>query len=732
MEQNVEPVPAIPTAKPQRPVDDAVLRTLSPALRALERSVRDWLGSHHRYPLSTIVRATLEGLATDLQRKADDLDVEKPLLVVLMMGGTGVGKSTLLNALAGGDEGIAHASFQRPTTRDPVVYYHESLQPDRFDPALRHCRLSPHDRDTLRHKIIVDTPDLDSNDLANREKLQRLLPVADVVLYVGSQEKYHDKLGWELFLQQRKRRAFAFILNKWDRCLHAGGTGLRPDEDLIRDLESEGFEQPLLFRTCAQQWVDFHKNGNGQQRPGSLPDGEQFAELMQWLELGLTRLEIEAIKARGVTQLLAALRGGLVNASPPDVTEAAAKTKESWQHVLKEEAEHVSEVLIQTLEPYQREIEHHFALQGQRRFRGVMSAYLNLFNKIRYFGSTLRDRIPLAPKARGDSAAPSTWDLGAFTRACSEVAANRTLDSRTKALSNRLLVEADKQGYPLNVLTDPVESTTQQDWRGQYSQVLVDCLQQVEQRWTEPQGSRRVVQNVMVQVANWAPFLAIGAAGFHLLWKMFLSRRLQRPPQRRAAARPGAFRRRGRLPRADRLAPADALVGDSRRVSRRARGALGVGARSNLRRNSGRRCRGAGARAQEDRRNSGRSVGSQCVAGATRASGNDHRPLRLSVTREIAADHPAAARPAHRHRRRNRRRRRRHAAIELTAWRRHFRREKVIHRVGNRSRAATHRHQQQQTYNQAHNSPHKESRRYSVSIKTKQEGRNHGSHGWHG
>ena len=80
-----------------------------------------------------------------------------------------------------------------------------------------------HDRPNLEQKVIVDTPDLDSNDLANREKLKQLLPVADIVLYVGSQEKYHDRLGWELFLEHRRRRAFAFVLNKWDRCLSPHG-----------------------------------------------------------------------------------------------------------------------------------------------------------------------------------------------------------------------------------------------------------------------------------------------------------------------------------------------------------------------------------------------------------------------------------------------------------------------------------------------------------------------------
>jgi hypothetical protein len=494
---------------------EPLLRTLAPALRALANSLRLWLGAPHRYPRSTLTNATLEGLANDLRRQGEALDVDRPLLLIVFMGGTGVGKSTLLNALAGG--AIAQASFTRPTTRDPVVYYHESVRPEQLDPSLRQCRLVPHNRTALEQKILVDTPDLDSNDLDNREKLQRLLPVADIVLYVGSQEKYHDRLGWDLFRKQRQRRAFAFVLNKWDRCTQSSASGVRPDEDLLGDLRAEGFEDPLLFRTCAQSWAD----RDGADTPEGLPAGEQFSELVRWVELGLTRREIEAIKARGVSQLLAQVEQTLETACPPDLGEVAARTRASWERLLAAEAGACAEVLLNTLEPHQREIEHHFTVEGHRRFRGLMARYLNFFTSVKYVGNTLRDRIPFLPRPHATVQTPPTWDLNTFTRACSGAAAERQLDARAGALSNRLLVEADQAGFPLQLLAEPVEDTARSDWRQRHAQILVEVMHHVEQQWSRPTGLRRWVQGTIVFLSDWLPSLSFLAACALLLWHYF-------------------------------------------------------------------------------------------------------------------------------------------------------------------------------------------------------------------
>lgn len=494
----------------------SVLRALAPTLGHFQKLLADWLASPRCYPVPVIDEAELRQAVEDLERQAAAMGRERVLLNIVLMGGTGVGKSTLLNALAGAP--IALASATRPTTRDPVVYHHRSVPVHLLERPLQGCLLVPHDRPTLENKIIVDTPDLDSNEPANRARLEAVLPVADLVLYVGSQEKYHDKLGWELFRKHRPRRGFAFVLNKWDRCQSGPhGGGVRPDEDLLQDLQREGFLRPLLFRVCAQKWAE----ANG--RKPDLPEGEQFRDLVEWLEHGLTQREIEVIKARGVYRLLAQLDQALKRVRPPDLSEAAKRTRQSWEKILNDEADLMAETLLQQVDHYGDVIEGHFRTALFRRFRGITGFVLNLGSKLRAFAAWIQSLSPSSwMKRLSASLDPSVaWTLEAFCRSLTEAVGEQHLDARTQALPDALLVAAERGGLPIVLLSEQVQRIRQADWRGSYLAVLEQSLREVESQWTSPRGIRKAFVKGLVIAGEWIPLTVFLASLLYVLNSFF-------------------------------------------------------------------------------------------------------------------------------------------------------------------------------------------------------------------
>jgi hypothetical protein len=185
---------------------------------------------------------------------------------------------------------------------------------------------------------------------------------------------------------------------------------------------------------------------------------------------------------------------------------------------------------VSTLEPYQREIEHHFTVEGQRRFRGLMGGYLHLVTRMRYLGGSLRDRVPFLPKARERVDRPAAWDVQMFSRACSDVAANRTLDAHAKDLANKLLIEADARGFTLSLLAEPVESAAKIDWRQRYAGALSEVLHEVEKQRSQPTGARRYVQAALGFLADWAPPAALVATLVVLLLKWYNAFNVSPPP----------------------------------------------------------------------------------------------------------------------------------------------------------------------------------------------------------
>lgn len=139
--------------------------------------------------------------------------------VVALVGGTGVGKSTLLNALA--NETVSAAGARRPTTGEPVAWVAATAL-DAVRPLLARLGIARpriHDAPELERVVIVDLPDVDSLEAGHRATVEELLPRIDVVAWVVDPEKYADAVLHDDFLRDWMPRLGrqVVILNKVDR-----------------------------------------------------------------------------------------------------------------------------------------------------------------------------------------------------------------------------------------------------------------------------------------------------------------------------------------------------------------------------------------------------------------------------------------------------------------------------------------------------------------------------------
>ena len=243
---------------------------------------------------------------------------ERPL-VVAFFGGTGVGKSSLLNRLAG--EAVALSSVERPTSREITLYIHESVHVERLPEEfpVEKIRQSVHRNDTHRSVLWIDMPDFDSAETANRDLVDQWLPHIDLLIYVVNPERYRDDSGWRLLLKNASRHAWVFVINHWDR----GAPGQR--EAFLAILHEAGLSQPLLF--CTDCGPDAEK-----------PNGDEFQQFEQTiLELANQRV-IQQLEDHGVLVRVVEARQRLHKTtqsleSIPAVTDTAGKWRGDWQQL---------------------------------------------------------------------------------------------------------------------------------------------------------------------------------------------------------------------------------------------------------------------------------------------------------------------------------------------------------------------------------------------------------------
>jgi energy-coupling factor transporter ATP-binding protein EcfA2 len=126
-------------------------------------------------------------------------------LVVVILGSTGSGKSSLFNALAG--RAASPSGVLRPTTRRPSALVHPADAGAPLLPGMsaRDAVDLVADPSARRGLVVVDAPDFDSVELANRALAVELLEAADLVIFVTTASRYADQVPWTMLERARQR-----------------------------------------------------------------------------------------------------------------------------------------------------------------------------------------------------------------------------------------------------------------------------------------------------------------------------------------------------------------------------------------------------------------------------------------------------------------------------------------------------------------------------------------------
>ena len=232
--------------------------------------------------------------------------------VLALAGGTGVGKSTLLNAIAG--EKVSAAGARRPTTSDAVAWVPSSRGRELAGLLqwLGIKDLREHAGNELADVAVLDLPDFDSIAVEHRERVDALLPRVDAVAWIVDPEKYKDQVMHGGYLAQyapRIRRQIV-VLNRSD--LLAPSDATRVAEDMLDQLKRDGASDVEVVTTRAR-------------------DGAAgITNLRGWLESGVEAKRVVASRiaaeARQAVRDLA-VGAGVLDGAPSPLIEPARRER---------------------------------------------------------------------------------------------------------------------------------------------------------------------------------------------------------------------------------------------------------------------------------------------------------------------------------------------------------------------------------------------------------------------
>jgi GTPase SAR1 family protein len=170
-------------------------------------------------------------------------------VVAAIAGGTGSGKSSLLNALVG-DE-LAMTGPRRPTTERALAAVSDDSEPGLIV-MLDQLGIDRTVATGLPDRLaLIDLPDTDSTVAQHRMIVEDLFPHLDLVVWVVDPEKYHDRVWHDRWLRPHADlyERFRFVLNQTDRLSPAEVADITID--LTSALEADGIESPRVVIAAA-------------------------------------------------------------------------------------------------------------------------------------------------------------------------------------------------------------------------------------------------------------------------------------------------------------------------------------------------------------------------------------------------------------------------------------------------------------------------------------------------
>ena len=203
--------------------------------------------------------ALVDDAAGVVERAAGRLRLSADHTVVAIAGATGSGKSSMFNALVGLD--IAAVGVRRPTTSwasacvwgsdgaDEVLDWLEIPQRHR---VVRDSMLDAHADRQLEGVVLLDLPDHDSTEVSHHLEVDRLVRLADLMVWMLDPQKYADAALHDRYLAPfaSHRDVMVLVLNHIDTVPESRRDAMLAD--VRRLLDEDGLTGVPVFPVSAR------------------------------------------------------------------------------------------------------------------------------------------------------------------------------------------------------------------------------------------------------------------------------------------------------------------------------------------------------------------------------------------------------------------------------------------------------------------------------------------------